>query len=373
MQNGKYGKGKQAKDLAARAGLAVALSTCFCAPAFALLGFGSPLTDLQKKAIQALKKPSDEPTLQLVEQIAHQPELMNLRYLQYVIGPPSNAASQFGYIKRYYWDDPSQQGLVKYELMQRESSPGQISESTLLVRMPNLDKVDLPSLESKYGIQGKKYFDQKASPNLQYSFAPDTKVSFKQPQDTFHVTEATVSYSGVGLPPLSAMSLSQAQQLHRTAALAQHKDGNWHQAIPALRDHVAENPDDAEARLALAEAYKGNCNLNEAIDQYGLHWRARKILKWLSNASKGFRICEYCRSRTRRCSSTKCNSSIKDNACASPTIPSPISSPHTAICNQCRERTARSAADGSLDDSAVVRCDSRILNSRQRRLSSRYQ
>ncbi|HEY9777404.1 MAG TPA: tetratricopeptide repeat protein [Planktothrix sp.] len=252
-----------------RAVAAAALTVCLSTPAFAFLGFSSGLTDLQKKALQALKKPSDEPTLELVEQIAHQPELMNFRYLQYVIGPPSNEGNQIGAIKHYYWDDPNQQGLVKYELEQRESSPGQIFDSKFKALMPNLDKVDLPSLETKYGIGGsKKYFDQQANPNLQYSFAPDTKVTFKQPQDLFHVSEATVAYSGDSLPPLSAVSLSQAQQIRRTKALDSHKNEEWKKAIPALRNHVLENPDDAEARIALAEAYKNNSQLNEAIDQY---------------------------------------------------------------------------------------------------------
>jgi hypothetical protein len=292
MANGTEHKGPGKRHIALGMSLFLAVSSLASVPAFAMWGVSTPYRKQSQKEKEALKKPSDKPNFELVEQIAHQPELMNLRYLQYVIGPPEKTPNQIGYVKRYYWRDPDPNAdSIKFELVQTESAPGRICQSVLIARMENLDDVDLKKLESRYGsepsknasqiskddpnqppqkgyLSTKKFFDQQSCPNLQYVFVPNTYVDFKQPQDTFHITQATITYKGECLPPLSAVSLLQAQQAYRTLALDHHKNERWRQAVPALRNHVAEHPEDAEARIALAEAYRGNCNVNEAIEQY---------------------------------------------------------------------------------------------------------
>jgi len=240
-------------------------------PASAFLGFYEPPTSQTEQIRQqqeALKPVPDEPTLNLVDQMSRQPELMNVRYLDYVLGRPINGAS-LGMLKRYYWYDPATEKL-KYELIQRISGPDRIFDSTFTAYMPNL-KEDLEDIESKFGPAPKKFFDQQAAPNITFSFAPFTTVDYTQPQDAFRVTKAVVTFHTGGtdfLPPLSALTLSQAADQHRAQALAHHAKGNWHRAIPDLRRRVAEHPEDTEARIALAEAYRGNSNVNEAINEY---------------------------------------------------------------------------------------------------------
>ncbi|HEY9720177.1 MAG TPA: tetratricopeptide repeat protein [Trichormus sp.] len=251
------------------AGLCIVASA---SPASAFLGFYEPPTSQSeqiKKQQDALKPPPDEPTLNLVDQISRQPELMNLQYLDYVLGRPTSGGPGVGMLRRYYWYDPVSERL-RFQLEQKMSGPNHIYESTFTAFMPNL-KTDLEEIESKNGPAPKKFFDQSAAPNITYSFAPYTTVDYTQPQDAFCINKAIVTFHTAGtdfLPPLQQETLDEAIEQHRMQALAHHQNGNFHRAIPDLRRRVAEHPDDIEARIALAEAYKGNSNINEAITEY---------------------------------------------------------------------------------------------------------
>lgn len=218
---------------------------------------------------QQPKPPDDEQTLKMVEAMAHQPELMNARYLRYVLGFASNESQNNpnAFIQHYVWNDPSCPTKIKYELIQRQSTPGKIFQSTFIANLPNL-KTDLGDLQSKYGESPHKFFDQEANPNAEYIWAPDTKVQFKQPQNTFHITKSIITYSGDCLPPLSALTLSQAQNAFREQAFEHHRKQNWSKAIGPLQVQCAEHPNDTEAHLALAQAYQHNNNLNGAIQEY---------------------------------------------------------------------------------------------------------
>ncbi len=89
-----------------------------------------------------------------------------------------------------------------------------------------------------------------------------------QPHNSFHVSQTTVAYSGYALPPLTNQELQQAMDFHRNLAFQHQMNGKYNKAIPALRQRVAENPSDVDARLSLAEALQKHCNINEAITEY---------------------------------------------------------------------------------------------------------
>lgn len=214
-----------------------------------------------------MKPPSDKPNLELALRVAHHPELMSLRYLSYVIGHPlADRANATSPLKRYYWHDETSRRL-KFALTQYEPTPGVILKSTFVAHMVNL-KDDLADVEHDNGVSPTKYFDQQAHPNIKYSFAPYTTVDFKQPHNVFHVTQAIVSYAGPALGPISEDQLLEGAMVQKAAALEHHKKAHWASAVSALQERIAENPSDAESRLALAEAYVKHSNLNEAIYEY---------------------------------------------------------------------------------------------------------
>jgi hypothetical protein len=231
-------------------------------PAQALFGSGKSLPKPEE-----VKAANDKATLALMIQIGHSPELMNVRYLSYVLGPTENdKTNDMQPLKHYRWYESDKQNL-SYELVQNEITPGRIVQSSLVAHMANL-KMSLADIESKYGVAGQKFFDQHSAPNIKYSYAPLTTVDFVQPHNAFRVTESVVSYTGPSLPGLTNEELNQAIGTHKARALDHHKNQRWSSAIPTLRERVADNPSDTQARMALAESYKNHSNLNDAIQEY---------------------------------------------------------------------------------------------------------
>src|SRR5579883_2802297 len=67
----------------------------------------------------------------VIWQVSHDPSLMNIQYLKYLIGRPENERTQRSLSKSYYWYDADYQ--LAYELHQTERAPGQVVESTMIV------------------------------------------------------------------------------------------------------------------------------------------------------------------------------------------------------------------------------------------------
>ena len=83
---------------------------------------------------------ADKNTKDLMVQIAHQPELMSMRYLNYVIGlPQPDTTNGMGPNKHYRWYDVTTNQL-RFELIQVEAAPGRIIKSKLIVNTPYLDE-----------------------------------------------------------------------------------------------------------------------------------------------------------------------------------------------------------------------------------------
>lgn len=204
---------------------------------------------------------------ELVNKLAHQPELLCIRYLHYFFGRPEDSpANRFNTTKHYVWYRPNRRG-VKYELVQEEAQPGIVTESTLLFHTDDLD-LDLQKVESKFGKSPRKYFDQSSAPTEEYSFAPNTVISFTQKPNTFQVNRIAINYKGDPLPPPSLEDMGRAQMQRKGLAMDHLNHGRFREGIGCLSEHLGENPEDIEAHLALAQAFRANCQINEAIAQY---------------------------------------------------------------------------------------------------------
>jgi hypothetical protein len=206
-------------------------------------------------------------TEELVNKLSHQPELICIRYLHYFLGRPEDSpANRFNPNKHYVWYRPNRRG-VKYELVQEELQPGVVSESTLVFHTDDLD-LDLQKVEKKFGKSQRKYFDQTSSPTEEYSFAPNTVISFTQKPNAFQVGRIAINYKGDPLPPPGVEDIARAQLQRKGLAMDHIGHGRYREGISVLSEHLGESPDDIEAHLALAQAFKGNCQINEAIAQY---------------------------------------------------------------------------------------------------------
>jgi hypothetical protein len=206
-------------------------------------------------------------TEELVNKLSHQPELICIRYLHYFLGRPEDSPiNRFNPSKHYIWYRPNHSG-VKYELVQEEPQPGNVLESTLVFNTDDLD-LDLQKVESKFGKAPRKYFDQMSSPTEEYSFAPNTVISFTQKPNAFQIGRIAINYKGDPLPPPGPEDIARAQLQRKGLAMDHIMHGRYREGIPVLSEHLGESPDDIEAHLALAQAFKGNCQINEAIAQY---------------------------------------------------------------------------------------------------------
>jgi hypothetical protein len=114
----------------------------------------------------------------------------------------------------------------------------------------------------------KQFYDQNCHPALQFSFIPNTLVTYKQEQNRFYVNEVEVSYSGPPLPPPLPEHMQANVDDRRAKALAHSAKGSHQLAMPLLKEHLKEQPNDAEAHYALAVAFQKQSHINEAILEY---------------------------------------------------------------------------------------------------------
>jgi hypothetical protein len=206
----------------------------------------------------------------LVNQLARQPELMNLDYLRYFIGRPENENyERYNLNHKYYWYDNDHR--LRYQLEQAQRAPGQVTEATMTVRLDGMG-VDFEQIESLYGKPAKKFFDYEAHPSELFMLAPDTFLSFSSQPNTFRVNQAKIQYHGEPLPVPSAddMAAAEAQLIERSSALGSSKNDDelTPETIPLLQAHTRTRPMDAEAHLALARALQRQSRLHEAIGEY---------------------------------------------------------------------------------------------------------
>ncbi len=209
----------------------------------------------------------DEKAMKLIERLSHYPELMVVPYLSCYVGVPQQASRNFNNAS-YAWhayspNDPQ----PTCELNQEFDGNGLMVNAVFDMDLPESD-VELPDIEKKEGTAGKKFYDKNCRPALQYAIGPNTTVTFVQEQNKFYVHHVQVRYAGPPLPPPSAADMQAAQNDRRTLALSQNGNGKQDASVSLLWQHLSQDPNDAEARYALAQAYQKSGNLNQAIVQY---------------------------------------------------------------------------------------------------------
>lgn len=211
----------------------------------------------------------DDETQMIIFQMSHQPELMNIEYLKYLIGRPENEAQMQGSAyPTYYWYDRNRE--LQYELKQTMIG-GRVIESTMTVNLHGAG-LTFEKVESIYGHMARKFFDYSGHPAEMFTFAPDTFVTFSSPPNTFRMKEAKISYRGQPLPLPSSkdMAMAEASMLSKTMAPANQNQAAQppEEAIHLLLARVKTRPMDPEGHLQLADAFRQQSRLHEAIGEY---------------------------------------------------------------------------------------------------------
>lgn len=209
----------------------------------------------------------DPSVLELVRRIAANPELMNLTYLQYLIGLPENGRNQAALLKRNYnwYEEPSR--VPVYHLDQIGPQPGVTTSSTFTINVP-ASNIRVKDVEQVFGTPHTRVYDHQAHPNQIYRYSPTTSLVFVEPRNSFRVTSIKILYNGPPLGEPSQEDLERAYNFRKSQAYLAGQNGDWQQAIPWLRADVAKNPQDADAHLKLAYAYRQHLMINESIQEY---------------------------------------------------------------------------------------------------------
>jgi tetratricopeptide (TPR) repeat protein len=238
----------------------------FIAPAHA-----ASLKDLYGSCFSSAGKPRvkevfPDSSQNLLINLARKPELMNLDYLQYIIGRPDNERTQRGRTeKTYHWLDNVRQ--IKYELRQTELIPGQISESTFIMNLQDTG-LTYNKLESILGGNFQRFYNNSSQPCVRTSLAPYTYVSFAAAQNTFRLGQAEIVYQGPALNKPAWEDMEAAREHHKANTLNAHTNGSWQELQQNALRQVYDNPQDPSCHMFLAKALAKQGKLNIAIDEY---------------------------------------------------------------------------------------------------------
>ena len=210
--------------------------------------------------------PLDAETQEFISKLAHQPELMNINYLQYFVGRPENERSQRALTtKHYIWYLPSRQ--VRCELTQVEQAPGQVIESAFVI--PFYDStLTFDDLKKIYGATARHFYDYDGQAARLYSFVPNTAVTFTSPQNSFRIQKAKITYRGPALPTPGIQDVSGGHDHLMKRVYELGAQEQWDQIMPPLIVHLKEHPEDGDAHYWLGRAYAKQGQLYEAISEY---------------------------------------------------------------------------------------------------------
>jgi hypothetical protein len=272
----------------------------------------------------------DPMALELVDRICHQPELMNLDYLDHLIGRPENEFNhRYGQTRNYFWYRRNHTPM--YELTQTQTAPGRVAQSQFIIHIPPGaltfaevdamcdftqdnpdrrfiaygndasvqavatqsranrrdrhgyyladttggydgrygDRSDLIHIET-YNQEPERLFDQNACVTQLYNTAPNTSLCFTADHDSDYVTLVRVIYQGPVLPQPTIADVYEAEDRAMEVPISYIEGGYAQMAIPMLTARLKAHPQDAIARLWLARALADERDINNAIDQYKL-------------------------------------------------------------------------------------------------------
>jgi tetratricopeptide (TPR) repeat protein len=210
----------------------------------------------------------------LIGHLAESPQLMNIDYLECYLGP-KDSLLKTGLAQRHrtsapaintLWRDASGRHVAYQLVTSMQSRSDYMAEFNALI--PESMHRRLKEMNKILNLSAKPSYDEQGKPIDIYESRPDTKVLIYQAPGLADLNKIRVIYAGNMLPPPSAADMQQAMQYRRDSAIAHQKVGNHEQAATLLKEHLRSNPDDAEAHLKLAESYKAQCRVNEAISEY---------------------------------------------------------------------------------------------------------
>ncbi len=210
--------------------------------------------------------PDDPDMLELMRKLASKPELMNIEYLQYVIGLPEQGPPIGGaQIKSQFWYGAHHK--LMYELHQQESYPGQVISSDFLMHFPE-SQVSFKKMEHELGTPIRRFYDPQCHPAVLCSLAPNTSLTLHSHRGAFGVKRVAVAYRGAPLPNPSPadIKLASDKMVERMEQAADRK--KWDVVMPLAIVELRNHPDDAEAHYLLGRCYASQGNLAQAINEY---------------------------------------------------------------------------------------------------------
>ena len=248
---------------------AVSSTTLFLLPAQS-----TSQANAQSKAALKAKQDRLHADLTLIGHLAASPQLMNIDYLECYLGPKdSSIITASAQLQRAsvparttLWHDSAGR-YAAYKLENSMQSPSDCAvEFSALV--PDKVRARLKDVDKILEVSGEHSFDEKGLPMQVYDTRPDTKVMVYQAPGLEDINKIRVQYAGNLLGPPSAADMQTAMQYRKDTAATQQKLGNQNQASALLQAHLQSNPSDAEAHLMLADSYKAQCHINQAISEY---------------------------------------------------------------------------------------------------------
>ncbi len=224
------------------------------------------LTPAAAQARQARPKDPelDPSTKELIENLARRPELINIEYLKYHIGRPSNEADNRAVPNKNYVWYAGPQRFPAFQLKQSQSVDSTTSEFTVNLGRQQLMKEDVQKI---FGVPLRISYNEHAQPAMYYSLAPNSTLTFVEPHNMFRIIAVNVAYRGptMGVP---ISDIYAGHDARRQRVLEMHKKGDALNGMPVMAEHLKEHPEDAEAHAAMAEMYRSQCRLNDAIYEY---------------------------------------------------------------------------------------------------------
>ena len=213
-------------------------------------------------------------TTDLLGRLALRPELLNADYLEYYLGPITQSIKQPSALSQYtkavaaktIWQPQTEVNILDKLETSQQSQSNYIAE--FMTNIPQTAHLEVQDIDTALRVDSKKSFDENGQPIDIYTTRPDTHVLIYPMPGLRDISKIRIKYAGYnpGLPTQADMQ--EASDYRRSLAFAHYDLGNYRQAISLLNEHLKANPNDTEAHLKLAEAYKANSSLNESINEY---------------------------------------------------------------------------------------------------------
>lgn len=200
----------------------------------------------------------------LLWELAHNPSLMDVNYLQYFLGKPDAIHNQ-GAERIYYWYDRMRRPL--FELHAAETGYSGQTRSSFIANLPGRG-IASELLPEIYGPDAKRFFDFQSQATELYSTAPDTSIAFTAPKHAYGYKLVKIMYGGQRLPAPSAADFERARLHLAGKANLDVKKPQWPELTGLLEQRVSEHPHDPAIRLAYAQALAKSSRVHEAIHQY---------------------------------------------------------------------------------------------------------